>query len=169
MAESTSRRTLVAMRDMRAELAALRGGQSTGIAIVGMSCRFPGAPGLDAFWNLLCRKGTGVREVPPERWDANRFFHPEAGTPGKIAGRWGGFLDNLDRFDAAFFGISPREAPHVDPRQRAMLEIAWEALEDAGIPPDSLAGTRAAVFVATLTNDYDHLLFSDLRRADAFS
>ena len=82
--------------------------------------------------------------------------------------RRGGFVD-VERFDAAFFGISPREAPHVDPRQRLMLEVTWDALEHAGIPPHALAGTRTGVFVATLTNDYDHLLFSDLQRIDAYS
>jgi myxalamid-type polyketide synthase MxaE and MxaD len=86
-----------------------------------------------------------------------------------MVSRRGGFLKNLDQFDATFFGISPREAPHVDPRQRLLMEIAWEALEHAGIPPDSLAGKPAGVYIASLTNDYDHLLFEDLRRAEAYS
>ena len=86
-----------------------------------------------------------------------------------MTSRWAGVIDRLDEFDAAFFGISPREAPHVDPRQRLALELMWEALEHAGIPPDSLAGTLTGVFMATLTNDYDHLLFDDLRRAEAYS
>lgn len=132
-----------------------------------MDCRLPGASGLQDFWKLLCEKRSGVREVPAERWDASRFFHPDARTPGKIAGRWGGFLEELDRFDPAFFGISPREAPHVDPRQRVMLEVAWNALEDAGIPPLSLANTATGVYVATLSNDYDLMLSRNYNRFSA--
>lgn len=139
------------------------------VAIIGMACRYPGSDGLDAFWQLLVRGRDAVTEVPPSRWDADAFYDRDPSKPGKMTSRWAGVLDRLDEFDAAFFGISPREAPHVDPRQRVTLEIAWEALEDAGIPPDSLAGTRTGVFMATLTNDYDHLLFEDLRRAEAYS
>jgi acyl transferase domain-containing protein/acyl carrier protein len=164
---SPAKRALLAMRDMRAELDSLRGNGVAPIAIVGMGCRFPGAPSLDAFWDLLCHKGDGIREVPEERWDWARFFHPDTKAPGKIASRWGGFLDRLEHFDAPFFGISPREAPHVDPRQRKILEIAWEALEDAGIPPFSLAGTATSVYIATLSNDYDLILSRNYSRISA--
>jgi acyl transferase domain-containing protein/aryl carrier-like protein len=155
------------MRDVRVELDALRGKADQRIAIIGMGCRFPGASNPDAFWRMLCERQSGVREVPGERWDFARFFHPDARTPGKIAGRWGGFLEDLDRFDASFFGISPREAPHVDPRQRKMLEIAWEALEDAGIPPFSLAGSATGVYMATLSSDYDTILCRNYGRISA--
>src|SRR3984893_1182346 len=155
---TASRRALQAVRDLRAEVEALRGAKNSPLAIVGMDCRFPGATGIKDFWEMLCRSGDGISEVPAERWDANRFFHPDPRTPGKIAGRWGGFLDGLDRFDPSFFGISPREAPHVDPRQRLMLEIAWGALEDAGIVPTALAGSATGVYIATLSNDYDFML-----------
>jgi myxalamid-type polyketide synthase MxaE and MxaD len=144
-------------------------GEGEPIAIVGMGCRYPGADGLDAFWDLLRHGRDAVTEVPASRWDVDAFYDPDPAAPGKMASRWAGVIDRLDEFDAAFFGISPREAPHVDPRQRLALEVAWEALEDAKIPPDSLAGTRTGVFMATLTNDYDHLLFNDLHRADAYS
>ncbi|MEO6829238.1 MAG: beta-ketoacyl synthase N-terminal-like domain-containing protein, partial [Acidobacteriaceae bacterium] len=146
------------MRDMRAELESLRGKTDLRVAIVGMGCRFPGASSPQAFWEMLCHKRNGVTEVPTDRWNSARFFHPDSKAPGKIAGRWGGFLDHLDQFDASFFGISPREAPHVDPRQRKMLEIAWEALEDAGIPPLSLNGSATGVYMATLSSDYDTIL-----------
>jgi myxalamid-type polyketide synthase MxaE and MxaD len=139
------------------------------IAIVGMGCRYPGADGLDAFWDLLRHGRDAVTEVPKSRWDLDAVYDPDPAAPGKMASRWAGLIERLDEFDAAFFGISPREAPHVDPRQRLALEVAWEALENAKIPPDSLAGTRTGVFMATLTNDYDHLLFNDLHRADAYS
>lgn len=139
------------------------------IAIVGMACRYPGAPDLDAYWTLLTSGTNALEDVPAARWDIDLLYHPDPAAPGKVTSRRGGFLEHLDRFDAAFFGISPREAPHVDPRQRVMLEIVWEALEHAGIAPDRLAGTAAGVFVATLTNDYRSLLFADLARLDAFS
>ncbi len=155
------------MRDMRAELDALRGKSERQIAIVGMGCRFPGASSPEGFWEMLCQKRNGITEVPAERWDSARLFHPDSKTPGRIAGRWGGFLDLLDRFDASFFGISPREAAHVDPRQRKLLEIAWEALEDAGIPPLSLSGSATGVYLATLSSDYDTILCESYGRISA--
>lgn len=165
--DSVTKRALLAMREMRAELQALRGKPDVRIAIVGMGCRFPGASSPEAFWDMLCNKRNGVTEVPAERWDSARLFHPDSRMPGRITGRWGGFLELADRFDAAFFGISPREAPHVDPRQRKVLEIAWEALEDAGIPPLSLAGSATGVYVATLSSDYDTLLCENYGRISA--
>jgi acyl transferase domain-containing protein len=167
MTATPLQRALFALRDLRAEIESLRRSENPGIAIVGMGCRYPAASGLEAFWNLLCEKRSGISEVPADRWDARQFFHPDARTPGKIAGRWGGFLDELDRFDPAFFGISPREAPHVDPRQRVMLEVAWNALEDAGISPPSLANSATGVYVATLSNDYDLMLSRNYGRFTA--
>ncbi|MGW6056103.1 type I polyketide synthase [Streptomyces sp. NPDC055189] len=125
------------------------------IAIVGAGCRFPGgANGPDGLWRLL-RDGTDViTEVPPSRWDLERYYDPEPGTPGKMYTRWGGFLPDADMFDAAFFGIAPREARQMDPQQRLLLEVAWEALEDAGIRPKTLADTRTAVFTGGLGADY---------------
>jgi len=139
------------------------------IAIVGMACRFPGASSLDAFWDLLCEGRDAVAEVPQDRWDVHTLYDPDPTVPGKMISRWGGFLEGFREFDAEFFGISPREAPHLDPRQRLALEIAWEALEDAGIPPHSLAGSRTGVFVAVLANDYEIMLFDDLAQVDAYS
>ncbi len=125
------------------------------IAVVGMSCRFPGASDPHAFWSLLRGGGDAIREVPPERWDLERWYAPEPGRPGKMQTRWGGFLDDIDRFDAAFFGISPREAEEMDPQQRLVLEVAWEALERAGLAPDRLLGSEAGVFLGLMnTNDY---------------
>jgi myxalamid-type polyketide synthase MxaD len=162
---SPTKQALLAIRALQGQLDAL----NEPIAIVGMGCRYPGADGVDAFWRLLAGGADAVTEVPPERWDVEALYDPDSAMPGRMTTRWGGFLRRLDEFDAAFFGITPREAPHVDPRQRVILEVAWEALEAAGIPPDTLAGTRTGVFLSTLTNDYDHLLFQDLCRAEAFS
>jgi acyl transferase domain-containing protein/aryl carrier-like protein len=124
------------------------------IAIVGIGCRLPGASGADAFWRFLCEEGDAIREVPDDRFEIDDFFDPRPGTPGKISSRWGGFIDDIDRFDAGFFGISPREASRMDPQQRILLEISIEALEDAGIAVDSLDGSSTAVFVGLLSSDY---------------
>ncbi|MEV4127744.1 SDR family NAD(P)-dependent oxidoreductase [Nocardia sp. NPDC049707] len=122
------------------------------IAIVGMAARFPGADDVDALWELLSSGGTAIRTVPAERWNSD--------TPldgGKRVPAVGGFLDGVDEFDAALFGISPREAADIDPQQRLMLEIAWRALEDAGIPGHTLRGTRTGVYVGASWHDYETL------------
>ena len=145
-------------------------GDAESVAIVGMACRFPGAPNLEAFWRLLADGVDAITEVPPDRWDVDALFDPDPAAPGKIITRWGGFLPDVDRFDAAFFGISPREANHIDPQQRLIMEVAWEALEDAGIPPLDLAGSATGVFIATLATDYATDLFTAYGdRVDAYS
>lgn len=128
------------------------------IAVVGMACRFPGAPDLDAFWKLLREGGDAIREVPPDRWDAEAYFDPDPNAPGKMSTRWGGFLPTIDGFDAPFFGISPREAATMDPQQRLLLEVAWEALEHAGQSPDRTSGSRTGVFVGICNADYHQLI-----------
>jgi myxalamid-type polyketide synthase MxaE and MxaD len=139
------------------------------IAIIGMSCRFPGAPDLPSFWNLCWEALDSITEVPPARWDVNRYYDPDPSTPGKTYSRFGGFLEGLDMFDAAFFKISPREAVHLDPRQRLIMETSWEALEDAGIPPLVLAGGNTGVFVSTLSDDYGRLVFGEQERIEPYS
>ena len=140
------------------------------VAIVGIACRFPGAPDLQSFWRLLVNGVDAISEVPPDRWDVNALYDPDPAAPGKMVTRWGGFLEGVDRFDAAFFGISPREANHIDPQQRMVMETTWEALEDAGIPPLSLAGSDTGVFIATLSTDYATDLFTAYSdRVDAYS
>ncbi|MEW1614489.1 MULTISPECIES: SDR family NAD(P)-dependent oxidoreductase [unclassified Streptomyces] len=134
-----------------------RGGHEGPIAVVGVSCRLPGADGPDAFWSLLSSGSDAITPVPEGRWEAASGAEPPAGTePGM---RRGGFLDSVDTFDAAFFGISPREAVAMDPQQRLVLELAWEALEDAAVRPAELRGSRTAVFVGTLRDDYAALLY----------
>ncbi|SFW75659.1 type I polyketide synthase [Amycolatopsis australiensis] len=113
------------------------------IAVVGLSCRLPGADGPAAFRRLLAEGRSAITEVPADRWDA-----------AATGVRHGGFLDAVDRFDAAFFGVSPREAAAMDPQQRLVLELAWEALEHAGIVPSTLDGTTAGVFVGAMWDDY---------------
>lgn len=137
------------------------------IAITGMACLFPGAPSLDAFWQLLSEGREAIGEVPAERWNNNAFFDDDPKAQGKTNSRFGGFIEGVDRFDAAFFGITPREAAQMDPQQRILLELAYEALEDAGIAPTTLAGSNTAVFVGAMTNDYFRQQISDeYRRID---
>ncbi|PRG06999.1 non-ribosomal peptide synthetase [Burkholderia ambifaria] len=128
------------------------------IAIVGMSCRFPGAAhDLDAYWRLLNDGVDAISEVPRERWDIDAYYDPDPEAPGRMVCRFGGFLDDVDQFDPAFFRITPREAAAMDPQQRLLLEVSHEALEHAGIPVDSLKGSRTGVFVGITTNDYANL------------
>ena len=130
------------------------------IAIVGMGCRFPGATGLEEFWTLLRNGVDAISETPRDRWEVDALYDPLPGTTGKMSTRWGGFLSGLDQFDPHFFGISPREASAMDPQQRLLLEVAWEALENAGQPPDQLAGSRTGVFVGIGGFDYSNLIIN---------
>src|SRR5579884_1130259 len=98
------------------------------VAIVGMSCRFPGAADLTTFWDVLCSGRDTITEVPPSRFDVEALYDPRPAMPGKMITRWGGFLEDIDRFDSAFFSIAPREAARMDPQVRLLLELAWEAL-----------------------------------------
>lgn len=128
------------------------------IAIIGMACRFPKAPDLRAYWELLRDGVSAVTEVPPERWSLDEFYDPDPAAPGKTNSKWGGFLSFVDTFDPGFFGISPREAVHMDPQQRLSLELSWEALEDARIAPLSLRDSRTGVFLGAMWVDYARLL-----------
>ncbi len=128
------------------------------IAVVGLSCRVPGAADPAAFWWLLVEGIDAIREVPPERWPIDRLHDPDPQRPGRMSTRFGGFLDRVDAFDAGFFGISPREAAQIDPQQRLALELAWEAMEDAAWRPSRLAGRRAGVFLGAMWSDYARLL-----------
>jgi len=130
------------------------------IAIVGIGCRFPGADGLEEFWTLLRNGVDAITEIPRERWDIDALYDPVPGTTAKMSTRWGGFLPGIDRFDPHFFGISPREAAAMDPQQRLLLEVTWEALENAGQPPDKLAGTRTGVFVGIGGFDYSNVILT---------
>ncbi len=124
------------------------------IAIIGMACRFPGAPNLDAFWQLIREGRSAAAEVPAERWDPDEFYDPTGETPGKMSVRWAALVDAPGDFDPQFFGITPREASRMDPQQRLLLEVAWEAMENAGRPADQMAGTRTGVFIGIGATDY---------------
>jgi len=154
--------------DLRTRLNAVEHARTEPIAIVGVDVRFPGgAESAEAFWDLLESGRDGVGPVPAERWDSDAYYDSNRRTPGKAYCREGGFIDGVDRFDAAFFGIPPREAASMDPQHRLLLETAWRALEHAGIAPDSLAETPAGVFIGICSNDYELLTLSR-GAADAF-
>ncbi len=142
------------------------------IAIVGMGCRFPGgADSPEAFWSLLVNGVDAISEVPRARWDVERIFDADTSRPGTTNSRHGGFLDGIDMFDPGFFGISPREASRMDPQQRLFLEVAWEALDDAGIDVERLGGTDTGVFAGLHSHASDYFWF-DLptpERMDAFT
>jgi len=157
-AESPLKRALAALDRMQAKLDAADASRNEPIAIIGMGCRFPGAPDPAAFWRVVRDGLETIGPVPPDRWDIERLYDPNPEAPGKMSTRTGGFLDRVDGFDAQFFRISPREAACMDPQQRLFLEVAWEALENAGVPPDTLAGTRSGVFVGITFNDYGHMI-----------
>jgi len=139
------------------------------IAIVGIGCRFPGADGPEAYWKFLKEGRDGIRDVPSDRWSIDEYFDPDPDAPGKIATRYGGFLEQISAFDANFFGIAPREALNMDPQQRLLLEVGWEALEHAGIAASKLATKRVGVFVGICNNDYLQLLLTRGEKAiDAY-
>lgn len=128
------------------------------VAIIGMGCRFPGgANSPDEFWRVLREGVDAVTRFPADRGDAAAVLDTDPEAPGKAYCVDGGFLDQVDSFDASLFGISPTEAVAMDPQQRIALEVAWEALEGAGIAPDSLAGSATGVFIGASTSDYVRL------------
>lgn len=157
------------IRKIHAELNAIKQAKAEPIAIIGLGCRFPGAKNPQAFWQLLRNGVDAITEVPPNRWDVDAFYDPDPNAVGKMNTRWGGFLEQVDQFDAQFFGISPREAKRMDPQQRLLLEVTYEALENAGVAPNSLAGSRTGVFIGIGTNDYIRFQTSDLTKIDAYA
>lgn len=134
------------------------------IAVIGLGCRFPGAPDPDAYWRLLASGTDAISEVPADRWPVDALYDPSPAAPGKTSTRWGGFLRDVDQFDADFFGFSAFEAERMDPQQRLVLEVAWEALENAGVVPAALAGSSTGVFLGVSHSDYDRLIYKDLQR-----
>jgi acyl transferase domain-containing protein len=159
------RQATLALRKTQAERDTLEREKVEPIAIVGIGCRFPGgADGPEAFWQLLDAGRDAVQSLD-QRWTLIGV-HPSADVP-----RWAGLLTGaVDGFDAAFFGTAPREARSLDPQHRLLLEVAWEALEDAGVPPPLLARSRTGVFVGACTSDYLHTVARQPREEqDAYS
>ncbi|UQA57019.1 type I polyketide synthase [Polyangium aurulentum] len=153
------RRALVELKEMRARLKAAEQARTEPIAVIGIGCRFPGGANDPAgFWSRLRDGVDAVTEVPPDRWDVDAFYDPDAGAAGKANTRWGAFLEGVDQFDPSFFGLSRREAAAMDPQQRLLLEVCWEAFENAGLRPERVAGTQTGVFLGLCNSDYFRLL-----------
>ena len=138
------------------------------IAIVGASCRFPGAEDLEGFWRLLDSGEDAVSEVDPQRWSKKFFYHPDRSEPGKSYTWAAGLINGVDLFEPSFFGISPREAAQMDPQQRVLLELVWHAIEDAGIPTSKIAGSTTGVYIGASTTDYSDLRLGDPASADSY-
>ncbi|MGB8407351.1 MAG: sulfolipid-1 biosynthesis phthioceranic/hydroxyphthioceranic acid synthase [Mycobacterium sp.] len=133
----------------------MAGTPATPVAIIGMACRLPGGiESPEELWESLLRGDDKVTIVPRDRWDAEEYYDPEPGVPGRSVSKWGAFLDDVAGFDADFFGISDREATAIDPQHRLMMETAWEAVEHAGIDPKTLSGSVTGVFLGMTHGDY---------------
>ncbi|AVH55795.1 MULTISPECIES: type I polyketide synthase [Streptomyces] len=125
------------------------------VAIIGIDCVFPGAHGKDGLWELLTRGASATRDVPADRWEASRYLSDAPGAPeGTMNTARGGYLNDIGAFDNAFFGIPPREAAAMDPQQRVLLQCAWRAVEDAGLRPGELDGSRTGVFVGVMGDEW---------------
>src|SRR5271155_1211779 len=128
------------------------------VAVIGMACRLPG--GIDSpeqLWEALLRGDDLVTEVPPDRWDADEYYDPEPGVPGRSVSKWGAFLDDVYGFDSEFFGIGEREDTELRPQHRLLLEPAWEAMEHAGLTRDTIADSLTGVFMGLTHADYQLL------------
>lgn len=144
----------------------VRTATATSVAVIGMACRLPG--GIDSpqrLWEALLRGDDLVGEIPADRWDANVYYDPEPGVPGRSVSRWGAFLDDVGGFDCDFFGLTEREATAIDPQHRLLLEVSWEAIEHAGVDPATLAESQTGVFVGLTHGDYE-LLSADCGAAE---
>ncbi len=124
------------------------------IAIIGIGCRFPDANNPQEFWHLLRSGKSAIGEIPADRWNIGTLYDPNSTQPGKMVSRWGGFLHQVDQFDWRAFRIPPREVKYMDPQHRLLLEVAWEALEDAGILFSEVASSQTSVSVGVGWNDY---------------
>ncbi len=140
------------------------------IAIIGIGCRFPSANNQEEFWSLLQQGKDAIIKIPSDRWDIDDYNELNIDLTGKKVNiDWGAFLEKIDHFDPDFFGISPREAELMDPQQRLVLEVTWEALENSGIIPQSLSETQTGVFIGITNSDYNRLIYKDLSLIDAYS
>jgi acyl transferase domain-containing protein len=156
---SSLQQSLLVIQKLKSKLNAMEREKTGPVAIVGMGCRFPGANNPEEFWHLLRNGIDTVTEIPPDRWDIDKYYDPDPDVPGKMSTRKGAFLKQVDHFDPLFFGISPREAISMDPQQRLLLEVSWEALEHAGQNPHALGSSRTGVFAGIGQHDYAQLRF----------
>ena len=164
-------RVLEALRRAHQRLDDLENERSAPVAVVGIGCRFPGdVSGPESFWQLLTDGVDAVQEVPAERWNINEWYDPDPDAPGKMYTRQAGFIDGVADFEPEFFRISPREALKLDPQQRLLLEVCWEAIEHAGINPETLRGSMTGFYMGLSWHDYERNSYGmDAREIDAYS
>lgn len=166
---SALQKAAILLQRSQARVAELESRNAEPIAIIGMGCRFPGGTDPEAFWRMLAEGRDAISEVPEDRWNLGAYYDPDPSKAGKMYSKWGGFLGDVKGFDADFFNISPREAIWVDPQHRLLLEVTWEALEDAAILPSNLAGTNSGVFIGVIGFDYGLLQMTNIDVLDVFS
>jgi acyl transferase domain-containing protein/SAM-dependent methyltransferase len=173
MSDSSSsaiKRALSEIRMLRGELAKVTYGVRAPLAIIGMALRLPGGVHSSAdFERLLFSGEDPIHNIPADRWPIEAFYSADPDAPGKMTTRQGGFLDGVDRFDAAFFGISPAEATTIDPQQRLLLELAWEAVENAGVGFDTLRAVRTGVYIGLSNSDYGRAVLARHESINAYA
>ncbi|CAM2068431.1 Type I polyketide synthase [Sulfidibacter corallicola] len=158
-----------AILKLKTRVKQLEGRDREPIAVVSMACRLPaGMTTPEAYWQLLDAGGDAVTPFPEQRWDEGRLYDPDPEAAGKTYAREGGFIQDIDGFDASFFGITPREAQAMDPQQRLLMEVAWEALERAQILPESLTHTATGVYIGAMSSDY-RAPGADLEAVDSYT
>ncbi|NEQ41779.1 MAG: type I polyketide synthase, partial [Okeania sp. SIO3I5] len=167
---SNEQRLLLKLKQATAKIQEIQAATTEPIAIIGMGCRFPGGASTpEAFWDVLQNGVDTIAEVPKDRWDLDDYYHPDPDTPGKMYSRYGGFIDQIQEFDANFFGISPLETNHLDPQHRLLLEVSWEALEHSGKNPQQLKKSQTGVFIGICSNDYtNNVLSQGLEQMNAY-
>lgn len=163
-------RLLAILNDATAKIEAIENAKKEPLAVVGIACNFPGSNTPEDFWSLLENGEDAVTEIPADRWDTEKYFDANPGVKGKMYSKAGGFIDTLELFDNDFFSISPREALNMDPQQRRLLELSWEALERAAIDPQTLRGSKTGVYVGVTTKDYGEQIIRShgLKGLDSF-
>lgn len=167
---SPVKQALVEIRRLRAELNAARRGQREPIAVIGMALRLPGdVHSPERFWQALAAGEDLVGTIPPERWQSDAYRGNGPDEPGTIYDTHGGFLSDIESFDAGFFGINAREAACMDPQHRILLELSWEALQRSRIDPHSLADSSTGVWLGIANSDYARRLTSDILRIDGYT
>ncbi|HEX3377798.1 MAG TPA: beta-ketoacyl synthase N-terminal-like domain-containing protein [Candidatus Acidoferrales bacterium] len=168
---SPIKKALYEIRALKGKLQDLSQARNEPIAIVGVGLRFPGgASDAASYWKILADRLNTVTEIPAARWKIEDYFDSDPEAPGKMYSRHGSFLADAAGFDAHLFGVSPREAIEMDPQHRIALEVAWEALENAGCSPAQASKSKAGVFLALSNSDYSRLVFNDrIDELDAYS
>jgi len=168
-AGATVKKALAEIRHLRAQLETVETSEREPIAIVGVGLRLPGrVNNLDEYEQLLWSGVDAISEIPVSRWSTEKFYNEDPDLDGYMTTRHGGFLDQIEDFDAEFFGIAPQEAASLDPQQRLVLETGWEALETAGIVPETLRGSDTGIFLGISNSDYGRALFSKPDRIETY-